>query len=151
MPGLESSLNVGAGPTIQQSHVFLFFFFFSCTFTLGFLGDSVIKNPPANEGDPRDVDSIPGLGRSPGGGNGNPLQHSCLGNPRTEEPVSLQSMGSLSRTLLSDGARAATLSPFVICRVGTVLGRSAYSKQPLMALWFHHHQNKKLKDNRGQI
>ena len=45
---------------------------------LGFPGGSVVKNPPANEGD---MGSIPGLGRSPGEGNGNPLQYSCLGNP----------------------------------------------------------------------
>ena len=41
----------------------------------------VVKNPPANAGDTRDTGSIPGLGRSPGAGNGNPLQYSCLGNP----------------------------------------------------------------------
>ena len=41
----------------------------------------VKKNPPANTGDIRDVGSIPGLGRSPGGGHGNPLQYSCLENP----------------------------------------------------------------------
>ena len=41
----------------------------------------VIKNPPANAGDIRDEDCIPGSGRSPGGGNGNPLQDSCLENP----------------------------------------------------------------------
>ena len=41
----------------------------------------VIKNMPANAGDERDADSIPGLGRSPGGGNGNPLLYSCLENP----------------------------------------------------------------------
>jgi len=40
----------------------------------------VVKNPPANEGDARDVGLIPGLGRSPGVGNGNPLQYSCLEN-----------------------------------------------------------------------
>ena len=40
----------------------------------------MVKNPPANEGDERDVGSIPGLGRFPGEGNGNPLQYSCLGN-----------------------------------------------------------------------
>ena len=40
----------------------------------------MVKNPPADAGDIRYSDSIPG-GRSPGGGNGNPLQHSCLGNP----------------------------------------------------------------------
>ena len=41
-------------------------------------GGSVIKNPPVNAGDPG---SIPGSKRSPGEGNGNPLQYSCLGNP----------------------------------------------------------------------
>ena len=40
-----------------------------------------VKNPPANAGDIGDVDSIPGLGRLPGGGHGNPLQYSCLENP----------------------------------------------------------------------
>ena len=47
---------------------------------LGFSGGSVIKNLPAKAGD---VCLIPGLGKSPGGGNGNPLQFSCLGNPMT--------------------------------------------------------------------
>jgi len=36
----------------------------------------VVKNPPANAGNIRDMGSIPGLGRSPGGGHGNPLQYS---------------------------------------------------------------------------
>ena len=40
----------------------------------------VVKNPLTNTGATRNVGSIPGLGRSPGEGNGNPLQHSCLGN-----------------------------------------------------------------------
>ena len=40
----------------------------------------VVKNPPANAGDIRDTGSIPGWGRSPGGGRGNPLQYSCLKN-----------------------------------------------------------------------
>ena len=40
-----------------------------------------VKKPPAEAGDLRDVGSIPGLGRSPGGGTGNPLQYSCLENP----------------------------------------------------------------------
>ena len=46
---------------------------------LDFPGGSVVKNPPANEGD---AGLISGLGRSPGGGNGNPFQYSCLENPR---------------------------------------------------------------------
>ena len=41
----------------------------------------VVKNQPANAGDIRDACSLPGLGRSPGVGNGNPLQYSCLENP----------------------------------------------------------------------
>ena len=41
----------------------------------------LVHNSPANAGDMRDVGLIPGLGRSPGGGNGNPLQFSCLENP----------------------------------------------------------------------
>ena len=44
-------------------------------------GALVVKNPPAYGGDIRDLGWIPGLGRSPGGGNGNPLQCSCLENP----------------------------------------------------------------------
>ena len=41
----------------------------------------VVKNLPANAGDIRDMGSIPGSGRSPGGGHGNPLQYSCLEDP----------------------------------------------------------------------
>ena len=45
---------------------------------MGFPGDSVVKNLPANAGD---MGSIPGSGRPPGEGNGNPLLYSCLENP----------------------------------------------------------------------
>ena len=48
---------------------------------LGFQGGTVVKNPPANAGDATDVGLIPGLGRYPGGGNGNSLQYSSLRNP----------------------------------------------------------------------
>ena len=47
--------------------------------SLGFPGGSVVKNPPSSAGD---AGSIPGPGRSPGGGNGNLLQYSCLENPK---------------------------------------------------------------------
>ena len=47
----------------------------------GFPYGSLIKNLPANAEDARDARLIPGLGRCPGEGNGNPLQYSCLGNP----------------------------------------------------------------------
>ena len=48
---------------------------------MGFAGGAVVKSPPATAGDAGDTGSIPGLGRSPGGGNGSPLQYSCLKNP----------------------------------------------------------------------
>ena len=51
----------------------------------------MVKNTPANAGD---VGSISGLGRSPGGGHGNPLQYSSWEIPWTEEPGGLQSLGS---------------------------------------------------------
>ena len=59
----------------------------------------MVKNPSANAGDARDAGSIPGLGRFPGGGHGNPLQYSWLGgSPWTEEPGGLQAMESQSDT-----------------------------------------------------
>ena len=47
---------------------------------MGFPGGSVVKNPPADAGDTRDVGSVSGSGRSPREGNDNPLQYSCLEN-----------------------------------------------------------------------
>ena len=55
----------------------------------------MVKNPPANAGDTRDASSIPVLGRSPGTGNDNPLQYSCMEILWTEEPGGVQSGGSL--------------------------------------------------------
>ena len=68
--------------------------------TLGFPGGSVVKNLPAKAGD---VSLTPGLGRSPGGGNGNPLQYSCLENPMDRGAWRSTVHGSQkSRTQLSD-------------------------------------------------
>ena len=47
----------------------------------------VVKNPPANSGDVRDLGSIPGFGRPPGGGHGNPLQYSWLENPHGQRSL----------------------------------------------------------------
>ena len=52
---------------------------------MGFPGGSVVKNLPVNAGGARDVGSISGSGRSPGVGNSNPLQYSCLENPMDRE------------------------------------------------------------------
>ena len=52
-------------------------FSFRAGIYMGFPGGMGVKNPPANAGDTRDSGLIPGLGRSPGVGNDNPLQYSC--------------------------------------------------------------------------
>ena len=57
---------------------------------MGFPGGSVVKSLPAKAGD---AGLTLGSGRSPGEGNGNPLQYSCLGHPMDKEPGRLQSMG----------------------------------------------------------
>ena len=63
----------------------------------------MVKNLPANAGDPRDTGSIPGLGRSPGGGNGNPLQYSCMENPMDRRGwQAIVHEVTKSRTQLSD-------------------------------------------------
>ena len=75
---------------------------------MGLPGGSVAKKPPANAGDPGDMDSIPGLGRSPGDRNGNPLQYSCLGNPMVKGTWWVAVHGvTKSRTRLSDETAAA--------------------------------------------
>ena len=67
---------------------------------MGFPGGSVVKNPPANTGD---AGSIPGPGRFPGEGNGNPLQHPCLENPMDRGAWWAIVLGvAKSQTLLSD-------------------------------------------------
>ena len=58
----------------------------------GFPGGIVEKSLPTNAGDTRDAGSIPGSGRSPGVGSGNPLQYLCLGNPTDGRVCWLQSM-----------------------------------------------------------
>ena len=73
----------------------------------GFPGGSEVKASAYNAGD---LGSIPGLGRSPGEGNGNPLQYSCLENPWTEEPGGLHTVHRVakSRTRLSDFTHSLT-------------------------------------------
>ena len=69
------------GGGVKSVSLFWCNIFLPAELTSGFPGGSVVNNPPADEGDMRDMSLIPGSGRSPGGGNGNPLRYSCLGNP----------------------------------------------------------------------
>ena len=66
----------------------------------GFPAGSVGKEFTFNALDAGDMGSIPGSGRSPGGGHGNLLQYSYLENPTTEEPGTLQSIGFQSQSQL---------------------------------------------------
>ena len=72
----------------------------------GFLGGSAVKNPPASVGD---MGAIPGLGRSCGGGNGNSLQSSCLGNPMDRQAWS--ATVTTSQTRLRDKTTTAAKGP----------------------------------------
>ena len=67
----------------------------------------VVKNLPASEGDASDTGLIPELGRFPGGGNGSPLQYSCLGNPTDRGAWRATGHGShKSQTQLSTQSQA---------------------------------------------
>ena len=74
----------------MKTHTYTDIYFYT---HVGFLGDTEVKNQPANTGDAGDSGLIPGLGRSPGEGNGNPFQYCCWWIPWTEEPGGLQCMG----------------------------------------------------------
>ena len=72
----------------------------------------LLKNPAANAGGTRDVGWTPGWGRCPGEGSSNPLQYSCLGNPRDRGAWGAAVQGvAQSRTLLSHWTTTKTLSP----------------------------------------
>ena len=82
---INSILARGLSKAEIVCHVFQLSVFLSSLFSLvcgqrTFQVTVVVKNPPAGAGDTRDTGSIPGSGRSPGIGNGNPLQYSCLEN-----------------------------------------------------------------------
>ena len=119
IPGLERSPGDGKGYVFQcsclensmdcrvhgiaKSWTQLSDFHFHFLQHQGFPDDAVIKNPPANAGDTGDMGFIPGLGRSPGVGNGNPLQYSCLKNSMDRGAWWATAYGvSKSRTRLSD-------------------------------------------------
>ena len=70
----------------------------------------MVKNLPANAGHIRDVGSIPGSGRSPGGGHGNPLQYACL-----EDPMDRGAWRAIVRGVTKSGARLKQLSTHAYC------------------------------------
>ena len=85
---------------------------------LTLLSQAEVKNSPANAGD---TGSTPGLGRSHGEGNGYALQYSSLGNPRTEEPGGLESMGSLNTWTQLKTLQQQSFSPTLLSFFATYL------------------------------
>ena len=112
-PGIEPVFPELAGRLFREVHPSSFLITESHLPRNGSTG----KESTCNAGDPGDVGSILELGRSPGVGEGNPLQYSCLENPRTEEPSGLQSKGlKASDTIerLSTHTPASKESPFYV-------------------------------------
>ena len=80
------------GPVFQEDVILRLFPLWNLR-NLTSQGALEVKNPPANAGDIREEGSVPGWGRFPEGGHGNPLQYSCLGKPMDREACRLQFMG----------------------------------------------------------
>ena len=83
---------------VELGSQLVFFFSPFKKIEVSFPGGSVVKKKTSNQHASAEAagytDSIPRSGRAPGGGNGNPFQYSCLGNPRTEEPGGPRVLGS---------------------------------------------------------
>ena len=79
---------------------------------LGFPGDSDSKESTCNEGD---LGLIPGLGRSPGGGHGNPLQYSCLENPHGQRSLAGDSPWDRKESDKTERLSTAQHSTFSLC------------------------------------
>ena len=74
----------------------------------------MVKNPSADAGNTRDTSLIPGSGRAPGEGHGNPLQHSCLENPHGQKSLAATVHGATkSQTRLSTHAHSEDFVPIL--------------------------------------
>ena len=97
-------------------------------YAMGFPGGSEVK---ASAYDARDLGSIPGSGRSPGEGNGNPLQYSCLKNPMDRGAWWTTVHGvAESQTRLSDFTSSVTLNSFPICVIMTIISFQKFLSIP---------------------
>ena len=100
----------------------------------------VVKNPPANAGDTRGAGSIPGLGRSPRGGNGNPLQYFCLENSLGRGPRWATIHGATkSQTSLSNWAHTyISITATEVYEAGDS-GRQSNEPPPMSISWSLQH------------
>ena len=98
---LEPDMEQVTGSKLGKEHdkaIFCHFAYLNSVQRWAFPVVLVVKNPPANEGDIKDVGLTPGSGRLPGGGHGNTLQYSCLENPWTEEPEGQRTFHSVAQS-----------------------------------------------------
>ena len=82
----------------------------------------MVKNLPTNTGDIRDASSIPGLGRSPGGGNGNPLQYSYLENPMDRGAWQATVHGGRKESNMTEATQHADTCSRELCRGQSITG-----------------------------
>ena len=106
---------------------------------VGFPGGSVVKNPPANAGESKDLGSFPGSGISPGEGNGKPLQYSCLENPMDKGAWQAQVHGaSTSQTWLNEHAHTCIYIADSLCCTGILFHEWISSSWILASLTSFH-------------
>ena len=128
-----------AGPACQFYQEFLMKYANPCVWIpvihphgclcMGFPGGSVVENPPANAGDVRDIGLIPGSGRSPGGGNGNRLQSSCLQDPmdRGAWQTTVQGVSGNQTQLKQHGMHA--MSMYIYIHLSYIYASSIYQSR----------------------
>ena len=103
---------------------------------LDFPGVSVAKNLPANAANAGDVGSIPGSGRSPGGGHGNPLQYSCLENPMNRGACQATVHGVTKNwTILEQFSTHAGRVSWNVGFLDLIVGKSQQNWDRLVILW----------------
>ena len=106
----------------------------------------MVKKPPANAGDMRDVGSVPGSGRSPGEGNGNALQYSCLENPMVRGAWQVTAHGvTKSRTRLKQLSTTTATAPFIFNVQSNIWAQASFEKQAFCYIIFSCKLQKKTK------
>ena len=131
------SLHISPGMELLDHMIVVSFLRIFHTVFQGFPGGSVDKEPACNVGDAGDMGLTPGLGGSPGGGHGNPLQYSCLENPMDRGAGRLQSIGRKeSDTTEATEHTAHILFSMVVVHSCQQCGRDPSTPHPLQNLLF---------------
>ena len=125
-PGLISKLRWEKIALKDKSYGCIHFF-------AGFPNDTVVKNSPAHAGATENSGSVPGLGRSPAEGNGNPIEYSCLGNPMDRRAWQATVYGVAKSWIRLSVNMSQRVSSFWAVGLG-----SCWTLSPLMCAPLHH-------------